>query len=522
MRHFLLLAFFSAGSFYGQSGQVDLTFGTNGVRYEAPTGSPNIQVTNDGKVFLMVNNQIKKLNSNGTLDSTFGNTGVFSNANPYKSIYLYSNGKLLTQEENSLYTTRVKRLNSNGSVDTTFGTSPNNGIDFSNSSCSPCIEKPNIHLSNDNSTNSFFILASDGYYMGGRGVVVLKNETGTSGFSISPVYIPAITGSTGIHMGTGAAKILKASDGNYFVGGGLYKINNNSGVSHRQGSMAFVAKYNSQGGQDNNFNFYASKGSDSGSNGGVDYQLDAQDNLYVMAVDNSYSSGASLYYYRIYKTDKYGNLDYSFGNTNFTGYLNVSAAFSSITAYKTNFRKMFIQPDGKILLAGNTTYVVNSTTTQNKEILLARFNTDGTLDSTFGTNGYVVHDIDPASFETFIDAGTNADMTEIYVSANLSNPTDNIYKTAVVKFKNTSANLSTKEGTPVKQDAQFYPNPVKDILKFNTEGKVTVYDMNGKLVLSKDDADGKKGIDVSGLTPGNYLIQIKNAKETINSKFIKN
>ncbi len=155
MRHFLLLAFFSAGSFYGQSGQVDLTFGTNGVRYEAPTGSPNIQVTNDGKVFLMVNNQIKKLNSNGTLDSTFGNTGVFSNANPYKSIYLYSNGKLLTQEENSLYTTRVKRLNSNGSVDTTFGTSPNNGIDFSNSSCSPCIEKPNIHLSNDNSTNSF-------------------------------------------------------------------------------------------------------------------------------------------------------------------------------------------------------------------------------------------------------------------------------------------------------------------------------------------------------------------------------
>ncbi|WP_162800880.1 T9SS type A sorting domain-containing protein [Chryseobacterium sp. KLBC 52] len=523
MRHLLFLAFFSAGSFYGQNGQVDLNFGNNGVRYDAPSGAPNIQVTTDGKVFLMVNNQIKKLMNTGTLDPTFGTMGVFSNPNPYNSIYLYSNGKLLTQEANSLYTTRVKRLNSDGTVDTAFGTSTNNSVDFNNSGCSPCIENPRIHLSNSNSTNSFFILASDGYYMGGRGVVVLKNETGTSGFSISPVYIPAITGSTGVHMGTGAAKILKASDGSYFVGGGLYKINNNSGVSHRQGSKAFIAKYSSQGSQDNNFNFYASQGSDSGSNAGVDYQLDTQDNVYLMAMDNTYNSGASLYYYRIYKTDKYGNLDYSFGNTNFTGNLDVSAAFSSVTAYKTNFRKMFIQPDGKILLVGNTTYIINSTTTQDKEILLARFNTDGTLDSTFGTNGYVVHDIDPTAFETFVDAGTNSDMTEIYVSANLKNSATNSFiKTALVKFKNNFNNLSTKESTPTQNDLLFYPNPVKDILKFNTEGKVTIYDTNGQLILSKDDVDGKKGIDVSELIHGNYLIQVKNKKETYNSKFIKN
>lgn len=523
MRHLLLLAFCSAGLFYGQHGQVDLTFGTNGVRYDAPGGNPNIQVTNDGKVFLMVNNQIKKLTNTGTLDTTFGSMGVISNPNTYASIHLYPNGKLLTRENNSLYTSRVKRLNADGSTDTTFGTSTNNSVDFSNSGCSPCIENPRVQLSNNNSNNSFFILASDGYYMGGRGVVLLKNEAGTTGFNISPVYIPAITGSTGIHMGTGAAKILKASDGNYFVGGGLYKINNNSGVSHREGSKAFVAKYYSQGSQDNNFNFYATQGSDSGSNGGVDYYLDAQDNVYMLAVDNGYSTGDSFYYYRIYKTDKYGNLDYSFGNSNFTGYLNVSAAFSSITAYKTNFQKMFIQPDGKILLIGNTTYIINSTTTQNKEIILARFNTNGTLDNTFGTNGYVLYDIDPTANETFIDAGTNSNMTEIYVSANLTNPTTySFIKTAIVKFSSNSTVLSTKEAAPVQQDLLFYPNPVKDVLKFNTEGKVTIYDMNGKLVLSKDDVNGKKGIDVSELIRGNYLIQVKNTKETYSSKFIKN
>ena len=524
MRQLLLLAFCSAGLLYGQNGQVDLNFGTNGVRYDAPSGAPNIQVTNDGKVFLMVNNQIKKLTNNGALDTTFGNMGVFSNPNPYTSIHLYSNGKLLTRESTNLYASRVKRFNSNGTIDTTFGTLANNSFDFNNSGCYPCIENPRVQLSNNNSNNSFFILASDAYYMGGRGVVMFKDETGNTDFTISPVYIPAITGSTGVHMGTGALKILKASDGNYFVGGGLYKINYNSGVSHRQGSKAFVAKYSSQGSQDNNFNFYATQGSDSGSNGGIDYYMDAQDNVYMLAVDNSYSTGASFYYYRIYKTDKYGNRDYSFGNTNFTGYLNVSAAFSSITAYKTNFRRMFIQPDGKILLIGNTTYINSATNQeQDKEIMLARFNTDGTLDNTFGTNGYTVYDIDPTAYETFIDAGTNSDMTEIYVTAYLKDPTTySSVKTALVKFKNNSINLSTKESSTIQQDLSFYPNPVKDILKFNTEGKVMIYDMNGKLVLTKDDVDGEKGIDVSELIHGNYIIQVKNTKETYNSKFIKN
>lgn len=526
MRHLLLLALFSTGFSYGQNGQVDLNFGTNGVRYDAPSGAPIIQVANDGKVFLMVNNQVKKLTNNGALDTTFGNMGIFSNPNPYTSIHLYPNGKLLTRESYSLYTSRVKRLNADGTSDTSFGTSPNNYLDFSNSGCSPspCMESPRVQLSNNNSSNSFFILASDGYYMGGRGVIISRNETGTNNFIVSPVYVPSVSGGTGIHIGNGVSKIFKSSDGDYFVGGGLYRINNNSGVSHREGSKAFVTKYYSNGALYSNFNFTAPLGSSSGSNAGVDYYMDAQDNIYTMAVDNNYNTGASLYYYRIYKTDKYGNRDYSFGSSNFTGYLDVSVAFSSITAYKTHFYKMFIQPDGKILLLGNTTYI-NSTTNQeqDKEIMLARFNTNGTLDNTFGTNGYTVYDIDSTANETFIDAGTNADMTEIYVTANLINPTTySFIKTALVKFKNNSVNLSTKESGPIQQDLSLYPNPVKDILKFNTEGKVMIYDMNGKLILTKDDVDGKKGIDVSELVRGNYVIQVKNTKETYSSKFIKN
>lgn len=503
-----------------QDGQVDLTFGNNGVRYDAP-GTPSIQTTNDGKVFLMINNQIKKLTNNGALDTTFGNMGVFSNPNSYKSINLYPNGKLLTQEALNLYQSRVKRLNSDGSVDTTFGTSANNSVDFNNSGCSPCVYDPKVKLSNNNSNDTFFILANDGYYMGSRGVVILKNETGTTNFSISPVYTTAVTGGTGIHVATSAGKILKSSDGNYFVGGRAVTINNN-GASSITGSKSFVSKYYSQGYQDNSFTFTASQGSSSGSNGGVDYYLDAQDNVYTLAVDNKYNSGESLYYYRIYKTDKFGNLDYNFGSSNFSGYMNVSAAFSSITTYKTNFQRIFVQPDGKILLIGNTTYI-NSSTTQNKEIMLARFNTNGTLDNTFGTNGYVIYDIDPMASENFTDVGTNSNMTEIYISASIDATTNSPSKTAIVKFKSNSV-LSAEE-VITQQDLLYYPNPVKDILNLSYNKKITsvaIYNVVGQELFTKEINANNAKIDTSNLARGTYLVKAICGNEVKTTKIIKN
>lgn len=502
-----------------QDGQVDLTFGNNGVRFDAP-GIPYIQTTNDGKVFLMINNQIKKLTNNGALDTTFGNMGVFSNPNTYRSISLYPNGKLLTQESLGTYQSRVKRLNSDGSTDTTFGTSANNSVDFSNSSCSPCAYNPTAKLSNNNSNNTFFILGNDDYYMGSRGVVILKNENGTTNFNISQVHTPAITGGTGIHIATSAKKILKASDGNYFVGGEAVTINNN-GVSTRTDSKAFVTKYDSNGHLYNNFIFTASQGSSGNSNAGVDYYLDAQNNIYIMAVDNIYYSGASLYYYRIYKKDQFGNLDYNFGSTNFSGYLNVSAAFSSVTAYTAEFKKMFVQPDGKILLIGNTMYV-NSSSTQTKELILARFNTNGTLDNTFGTNGYVIYDIDPTANEYLTDVGINSNMTEIYISAVINATTTSPSKTAIVKFKNNSV-LSAKE-VITQQDLLCYPNPVKDILNLSYNKKiisVTIYNAVGQKLFTEEINAKDAKIDTSNLARGTYWVKAICDNEVKTTKIIK-
>jgi len=69
----------------------------------------------------------------------------------------------------------------------------------------------------------------------------------------------------------------------------------------------------------------------------------------------------------------------------------------------------------------------------------------------------------------------------------------------------------------------LYPNPVKDLLHIQTDhaiNKLLVYNTNGQLVISKEDAFEK--INVSQLAKGLYLMQIYTEEgEVIQKKFLK-
>lgn len=65
-------------------------------------------------------------------------------------------------------------------------------------------------------------------------------------------------------------------------------------------------------------------------------------------------------------------------------------------------RKHTIQPDGKIIIVGNTT--ING----DHDGLIGRFNTDGTIDDTFGTDGFVVYPIS-AQNDVFSDVALQPD-----------------------------------------------------------------------------------------------------------------
>lgn len=77
---------------------------------------------------------------------------------------------------------------------------------------------------------------------------------------------------------------------------------------------------------------------------------------------------------------------------------------------------------------------------------------------------------------------------------------------------------------PQKNETLFFPNPVGNTLSFGRKGKwqhITITDMNGKTVVQKNNTKADS-IDVSSLTPGNYMLTLKSAKEQVTARFIKN
>ncbi|MFD2891313.1 T9SS type A sorting domain-containing protein [Flavobacterium chuncheonense] len=71
-------------------------------------------------------------------------------------------------------------------------------------------------------------------------------------------------------------------------------------------------------------------------------------------------------------------------------------------------------------------------------------------------------------------------------------------------------------------DITIYPNPVKNILQFKTEKKITkveIYDVLGRIISSNWVTENK--IDLRELRTGNYILKLYTEKEMLNVKIIK-
>lgn len=75
-------------------------------------------------------------------------------------------------------------------------------------------------------------------------------------------------------------------------------------------------------------------------------------------------------------------------------------------------------------------------------------------------------------------------------------------------------------------DISIYPNPVNDVVNFNNlkneKYNVSLYDINGRLLISKEINDNVTTLDVSNLNSGIYQIEMSNGEKKINKKLIKN
>jgi hypothetical protein len=76
--------------------------------------------------------------------------------------------------------------------------------------------------------------------------------------------------------------------------------------------------------------------------------------------------------------------------------------------------------------------------------------------------------------------------------------------------------------TDITKDISIYPNPVRDILYLQTDGKWTkaeIYDISGRIMRSV--TLDSQSIDVSGLDSGTYIIKLRNVDKSGNVKFVK-
>jgi uncharacterized delta-60 repeat protein len=305
----------------------------------------------------------------GDLDTTFGTGGKvttdFSNAGDYGySVAIQTDGKIILGGFARLGTNRnfaLARYNSNGSLDSTFGTDGKVTTDFANGTdqgYSVAIQTdgkiilggyvnpgPNFGLARYNSNGSL----DTTFGIGGKVTTDFANGT-DEGYSVAI-----------------------QTDGKIILGGTVYP-----------GPNFGLARYNSDGTLDSTFGTGGKVTTDFANSTDKGYSVSIQTDGKIILGGSALGgsaviSGSTNFALARYNSD--GSLDSTFGTG---GKVNTDFNNSSDEG-----RSVALQTDGKIILGG-TVY-------PGPDFGLARYNSNGSLDTTFGVGGKVTTDFANAS-----------------------------------------------------------------------------------------------------------------------------
>ena len=330
--------------------------GTLDMSFNPGTGADgyvlSIVVQSDGKVLIggdfytfngVVHNNIVRLDADGSVDSGF-NKGMGASSAIW-SMVQQPDGKLLIAGDFTSYngTARnsVARLNASGTLDTSFD--PGNGV-----------------------SGSIFTVYSIAFQSDGKALIA-GNFSGYNGITRNCIARLNPQGGldTSFDPGTGPSgavnSIAVQGDGKVLVGGDLVRY---SGIP-RNG----LARLNADSSLDTSF------GTGTGATGAVLSMALQPDEKIVIGGD--FSSYNGIPHNRIARVNADGSLDTSF---------DPGTALGGVT--NPSVRAVSIQPDGKIMIAGD--FTVYNGAVRNR---IARLNGDGGLDPSFdpseGANGYI-------------------------------------------------------------------------------------------------------------------------------------
>lgn len=184
------------------------------------------------------------------------------------------------------------------------------------------------------------------------------------------------------------------------------------------------------------------------------------------------------------------------------------------------------QSDGKYYFGGYTDYLGTD------DFMVGRLNFNGTLDNTFGTGGLVVTEdimgmVSPDSFHEKIQGLALSPLENTLYAAGFSFSGD--WQAIMVVAYHTGyiveehpAGFAEEQSLPVT----FYPNPAVNSITVNTElqgiHRIRILDMTGKIMLERYCMGESIDLNLEGLLPSIYLIEVTQpGLQVITKKIIK-
>lgn len=518
MKNFTLLVclFFTSIKLFSQAGNLDSSFGTNGLSVSRIAGNSDdrfydIDLQSDGKIIAVgtANAEdvgVGRYNTNGTLDSSFGINGFANttivgsqyNFNSALSFVILPDDKIIVADNASGFNDLdflLIKYTKDGKPDSSFGT---NAI----SSTQISTDVRDIILQPDGKlvvcgNNGFFNSILARFNSNGT----LDNSFGTNGVATIKLAPNYYTDFFNLSLNS-AGKIIVAGTGQFGQ-----QIN---------GLNIFLARYNNDGSTDSSFgkNGITVTGSKANTEEAVGLYVLANDKI-LLCANASSNDEPFRFDAGVLKYNADGSLDNSFGNKGFSriSFTDVFPTLNDIT----------VQQDGKIIVAG---VLVNAS----RSLVLARLQPNGQRDNSFGKNGIVVTHVRG----TFSEANAVKLQSDgkILAAGDITSdhsPTPESFLIAryLPGENNLIANKKTNNVIKENMQSVIYPNPVKNYLQVSglsikEKVKLTIADFSGNEKASITVSANEYNWNVSQLKPGNYLLIIKaDDANTISKQFIK-
>ncbi len=348
---------------------LDPSFGDGGLTtvalFDSGSTTPRALLLSDAGEIYLGGEVISRYTSDGTVDASFGDAGSAYHNIRFNSLALQPDGKVLGAGITTLgfsITIAVVRLLSDGSLDADFGTGGRFELDFAS-------EDPDMALLSD---GRIVVVGNDLTTRNTVALRLLADGTLDSAFSGDGIVVDELS------TGDNAASAVAALDNGKILVAGFGDAQNPPDPACFGETDAFVVRYNSDGTRDSGF-----------ADAGVSW-IDVS-GCADMAMDLAVKADGKIVVGGYSEIVRLGDFDEDIVVTQLLATGAVDNDFGTAGSTNVDFDggddqllRLALQADGSVVATGEIDPDAGS------EVAVLRFSNDGSLDTSFGTQGTVI------------------------------------------------------------------------------------------------------------------------------------